>query len=161
MHIDTLVTRGILLNDGRPMPGDTQETLIRLLKRGLTELPWPELPGGTKMLFGVHLRALTLISQYGEPEAAIELLSRHVGDVERGVVASKGVAAYYMYRLDLLLSAAMKAEEHGEKRAAFVAEAKGLMERATRSLRGLQPQDWDQLVSDWNRHIDPSDLVRG
>jgi hypothetical protein len=33
------------------------------------------------------LRALTLIGHLGEPEAAVEILSRHVEDVERTVVA--------------------------------------------------------------------------
>jgi hypothetical protein len=69
------------------VPGDTKDMLTRLVKRATTELPWPELPGGTDEMFAVHLRALTMIAQYGEPEAAVEILSRHVEDVERGVVA--------------------------------------------------------------------------
>jgi hypothetical protein len=146
LHVASLNCRARHLDEGRPVPGDTKEMLTRLLKRATTELPWPELPGGTEMMFQIHLRALTKTTRLGEPEAAVEVLSRHVEEIERKVVAPNHVAKYYIYRLDLLLEAAMKFEEDEGKRDAYVAEAKGLMGRATRSLRSLRPQDWDFLV---------------
>jgi hypothetical protein len=131
---------------GRPAPGDTKEGLIRLLKRAVTELPWPKLPGGTEEMFETQLTALTRIAESDEPEAAVEILSRHVEDVETGVKARNYMAIYHIYRLDWLLAAARKFNGHEGKRDAYVAEAKGLMERATGSLRSLQPQDWDVPV---------------
>jgi hypothetical protein len=83
----------------------------------------------------------------GEPKAAIEILNRHVEDVERHVVAPKYVAIYHLYRVIWRLSAALEVEGDEGKRGPYVAEAKGLMERATRSLRGLRPHDWSDFVS--------------
>jgi hypothetical protein len=163
VHIVSLITRGKLLDEGRPVPGDTKGMLIRLVKRATTELPWPELPGKTKEMFFMHLRALALISRYGEPEASVEILSRHVEDVEKGVVAPNYLAAYFINRLDWLLAAAVKFKHEKDKRSAYVAEAKGLMERATRSLRGLRPEDWDgrdKLVSGLNHYLDHSSALK-
>jgi hypothetical protein len=143
MHFLSLISRGLLMIDGRPAPGDTKEGLIRLLKRATTELAWPELPGGTHQMITHRLRALTIVSDLGEPEAAIEIFSRHVEDVERKVVAPNHVAMCSIYRLDWLLAGAWKFEGDEDKRGAYVAEAKGLMERATRTVRALQPQDFD------------------
>jgi hypothetical protein len=134
VHTSSLISRADLLGMGRPAPGDTKEGLIRLLKRAVMELPWPELPGGTEEMFKTQLTALTRIAESGEPEAAVEILSRHVEDVETGVKARDHVAIYHIYRLDWLLAAARKFNGHEGKRGAYVAEAKGLMERATRSL---------------------------
>jgi hypothetical protein len=64
MHVFSLASRALLLETG-PAPGDTKELLIRLLKRASTELPWPELPGGTADLFDVHLKALMVLSKIG------------------------------------------------------------------------------------------------
>jgi hypothetical protein len=90
---------------------------------------------------------LTRIAQFGEPEAAVEILSRHVEHVEGCIMALSHTAAYNICRLDWLLQAARKVEEDEGKRGAYVAEAKEVMERATRSVRGLQPHDWTDLVS--------------
>jgi hypothetical protein len=87
VHITTLISRANLLGTTRPAPGDTQEGLVRLLKRATTELPWPELPGGTQQLIFAHLTALSCIATFGDPEAAVKILSRHVEDIERKVVA--------------------------------------------------------------------------
>jgi hypothetical protein len=46
LHLTTLVTRATLLAEGRPVPGESKETLLRLLKRAATELPWPDSPAG-------------------------------------------------------------------------------------------------------------------
>jgi hypothetical protein len=146
-HFDSLHGRGILLEKGRPAPGDTQETLARLFKRASTELPWPELPGGTKLMFDVHLEALSTIARLGEPEAAVEILSRHVEDVESKVLAPNYMAKYYLLRLDWLLAAAEKFQGDEGRKDAYVTEAKGVMGRATRSLRDFQSKDWDGIVS--------------
>jgi hypothetical protein len=153
LHITTLVSRGKSLNKGRPAPGDSKSTLIRLLSRAATELPWPELPGGTGPMFDVQFEALTMIADLGEPEVAVEILSHHVEDVERhvlnrNVVERKFVAEYYIYiyRLEWLLSAAVKLEGVDEKGGAYAAEAKGLMGPATQSLRALQSRDWNKTV---------------
>jgi hypothetical protein len=54
--------------------------------------------------------------------------------------------------LEWLLAAARKVEDEDEgKRDAYVAEAKGLMERATQSLRALQFNDWGGGVRDLAR----------
>jgi hypothetical protein len=150
LHFLSLMSRADLLDDGRPAPGDTKKGVIRLLMRAATELSWPKFPRETDDLFSLHLRALLMISRLGEPEAAIEILSRHLEDIERSVVAPDLVATYCIYRLEWLLSAAIKFYEDDGKRCAYVAEAKGLMERATLSLRGLPPQDWDETVSDFS-----------
>jgi predicted regulator of Ras-like GTPase activity (Roadblock/LC7/MglB family) len=71
-----------------------------------------------------------------------------VEDIERKLVKPNEVATFYIHRVDWLLAAAVKFEEDEAKRGAYVAEAKGLMERATRSLRTLQPEDWREVVSD-------------
>jgi hypothetical protein len=84
LHHISLSRRAALLDMGQPAPGDTKETLLRLVKRAITELPWPELPGRTEDLFTLNMRALTIIADYGDPEAAVEILSRHVEEVERG-----------------------------------------------------------------------------
>jgi hypothetical protein len=147
LHIFVVGTRGLLVSEGRPVPGDTKKTLIPLIKRATTELSWPELPGKTDIVVAGHLRALTIIARLGEPEAAVEILARHVEDIERGLDAPNHLAVYYLYRLSWLLSAAVKVMDK-EKSGAYVAEAKGLMEPAIRSLRGLQPHDWDRYVSD-------------
>jgi hypothetical protein len=146
LHIASLVTRSTMLDLGRPAPGDTKEGLIRLLKRAITEHPWPKLPEGTEETFDTQLRATTSIADLGEPEAAVEIFRAHVEEIEREVVAPNHVARYYIYRLEWLLSAARKFNGHAAKRGAYVAEAKGLMGRATRSLRGLQSQAWTALV---------------
>jgi hypothetical protein len=131
--------------------GDTKDVLIRLLKWAITEVPWPELPGGTKKMFEVQMDALDIIAECGEPEAAVEILSRHVEDVERYVSGPSRLAMYCIYRLAWLLGAAWKVKDRGKK-SAYVAEAKGLMERAMRSLRDLQ--DWDQNVRSLSlRHL--------
>jgi hypothetical protein len=121
LHIMSLVSRADLCIEGRAAPGDTPETFIRLLKRAMTELPWPELPGGTREMLDIQLGALTYIAELGEPEAAVEILNRHVEDVERHVVAPKHVARYSIYRLDLLVLAASRADEG--KRGAYLGEA--------------------------------------
>jgi hypothetical protein len=147
MHVNSLNTRATLLNNGRPVPGDTKEGLIRLLKRATTELPWPELP--IERILDAHLKALGFLAAFDEPEAAVEILSRHTEDVERHVVAPSHRAKYYLQRLDWLLSAARKVEgDDEEKRDAYVAEAKGVMARATQSLRGLRLEDWSGQVHD-------------
>jgi hypothetical protein len=147
LHIRSVLSRAALAGNGRPAPGDTKESLTRLLKRAATEVPWPELPAYTAHMFGTYFWALTIIGKFGEPEAAVEILNRHVEDVEKYVGAPNLVATYLISRLDWLLSAAVKFESDEGKRGAYVAEAKGLMDRATRSLRGLRRQDWDHLVS--------------
>jgi hypothetical protein len=140
----SLIGRATLLQMGQPLPGDTKETLIRLLKRAVTELPWPELPLGTTEMLETHCRALTVLDHLGEPEIAVEISGRHVEDVERHVIkAPLLLAAFYICRLDWLLSAAWKYSKCGicgncancdeVKRGAYVAEAKGLMERTTRA----------------------------
>jgi hypothetical protein len=134
VHIITLITRSKLLITEQPVPGDTEGGLTRLLKRALTELPWPELPEGTEQIFDFHLTALSFITAFGEPEVAVEILNRHVEDVERMIVAPNDLAKYYMYRLHWLLAAGVEFKEDEGKRGAYVAEAKGLMGRATRSL---------------------------
>jgi hypothetical protein len=151
LHILSLKSRADLIGEGRPAPGDTKETLIRLLKRATTELPWPELPGGTEEMFETFFGALDRISGFDEPEAAVEILSRHVEDVEGRVTDIRHLAIYFIHRLDWLLTAAWRIrldEGDEEKRGAYLAEAKGLMGRATRSLRGLQPEDFDNKVCD-------------
>jgi hypothetical protein len=147
-HIISLVKRAALFENGHPAPGDTKETLLRLLKRATTELPWPELPEGTQEMFKTYFGALSTIAVLGEPEAAVGMLSRHVEDVESKVVDRKYVAKYYIYRLGWLLSAAWKVKEDEGKRGAYVAEARGVMGRAMRSLRDLQVEDFDDTVSD-------------
>jgi hypothetical protein len=149
VHVISLNTRGLLLERGRPAPGDTKEGLIRLLKRALTELPWPELPGGTDEEFSSYLEAL---SHFGESDAAVEILNRRVEDVERHVKAPYYLAQYYFCRLHwLLVASSMKTRVDRKVTVGYEAEAKGLMERATRSLRGLQSQDWDNRVSESHR----------
>jgi hypothetical protein len=147
-HLCTLIIRKALLEQRRPAPGDSEELLVRLLKRATRELPWPQLPADTEEMFDTCFRALTFIGQMGEPEAAVEILSRHVDDIERRVVAPNFMAQYYICRLDWLLAAAWKFDEDEGKRGAYVAEAKGLVGRATRSLRSLRSRDFDILVSE-------------
>jgi hypothetical protein len=146
-HIVSLNSRAILIDKGRPAPGDTKEKLIHLLKRATTELPWPPLPQGLRQMFAFYVIALNIIAKFGEPEAAVEILKRHVEDVERHVTAPNRVATYLIYRLDWLLSAAIKVSKDTELMDAYLAEAKGVMERAAWSLRGLQSQDWGLDVS--------------
>jgi hypothetical protein len=80
-----------------------------------------------------------------DPEAALETLRRHGEDMERyvGAGAPSLRTKYYIYRLEWLMAAAVKVDGDEEKRGAYVAEARGLMGRATQSLRGLRSQDWD------------------
>jgi hypothetical protein len=129
-----------------------------LFKRATTELPWPELPGGTEDMFRFHLPALNAIAAFGEPEAAVDILSGHVEEVERKVVAPRYLAKHQIYRLEMLLAAAMNVEDEG-RRAAYVAEAKGLMGRVTRSLRSLQLDDWDEDVCDLAEPCGPDRLA--
>jgi hypothetical protein len=162
IHINSLISRSnLLLDTGPPAPGDTKETLTRLLKRAATELPWPELPEGTEHMFDIHLTALSCIAAFGEPEAAVDILSRHVENLERKLVAPSYMAKYYIYRLEWLLSAAVKFESDEGRRDAYVAEAKGLMGRATRSLRDLQSQDWNSNVGEGtpSLRLEPTDCV--
>jgi hypothetical protein len=144
--VNCLQRRATWLLEGRPVPGDTKAILAILLKRAALKLPWPELPGGTQKMFDIHLEILAYLAQMGEPEAAVEICSHHMEEVERHVKAPNNVAKYHFYRLEWLLLAAGKEKEGEEKMGAYVAEAKGLMERATRSLRGLRKQDWDFQV---------------
>jgi hypothetical protein len=149
LHFRCLESRATFLRRGQPAPGDTEEGLIRLLKRATTELTWPELPEGTEKMFDWQLRSLSLIAKFGEPEAAVGILNRHVEDTERKMVApsyASYVAKFYIYRLDWLLSAAQKVEGDEGKKGAYVAEAKEVMERAARSLRDLRTEDWDSEV---------------
>jgi hypothetical protein len=148
LHINSLISRGVRLANGQPAPGDTKERLIRLIKRATSELPWPELPGGTKDMFDAHLTLLSYVAEFGEPESAVEIFNAHVEEVERKVVAPNYAAKYYIYRLDWLLAAARKFVGDEGKRGAYVAEAKGLMERGIRSLRGMQLRDWSGHVRD-------------
>jgi hypothetical protein len=99
-------------------------------------------------MFTTHFSALSMIASLGEPEAAVEILNRHVEDVKRKIVAPKDLAAFSIYRLEFLLWAAREVEGDAAKKGAYVAEAKGVMEQATRSLRYLEPQDWDDKVRD-------------
>jgi hypothetical protein len=69
-----------------------------------------------------------------------------VEDVERKVVTPNYAAMYYIYRLSWLLAAARDVKDDEGKRCAYVAEAKGLMVRATRGLRTLQSEDWNLQV---------------
>jgi hypothetical protein len=154
-HVASLRRRAVLLWDGRPVPGGTEEKLVGPFKRVVTETPRPELPGRTQEVFKVHLRALSLTALLGKPEAAVEVSSRHVPDVKRGVVAPKFVTKYHLCRLEWLLSAARKFEGDEGKREGYVAEAKEVTERATRGLRGLRPQDWEFGVSFWFTCGDP------
>jgi hypothetical protein len=147
LHFASLKTRALLLDKRRPVPGDTKETLLRLLKRAVTELPWPELPQGIKDLFEFHLQALNMVRGLGEPEAAVEIFTRHLEEVERKVVAPSHTAKLRLYHLEWLLSAADKVRRDDGRKNAYLAEAKGLIERATRSLRALQLHDWNPCVS--------------
>jgi hypothetical protein len=147
LHIQGLIGRAILLDKGHPLTGDTKAKLIQLLKRAVTELPWPELPGGTIEMIETYFGALTCLDKFGEPEAAVEISSRHVEDVEKKVVTSDHLGMYQVFRLDWLLSAAYTNRDDEAKRGAYVAEAKGLMERVRRSLRGSRSQDWVARVS--------------
>jgi hypothetical protein len=147
VHIVSLNSRASLLDEGTPVPGDTKEKLSRLLKRAVTELPWPELSGGVHEMRGAYFRALTTLAYFGEPEVAVEISSRHVEDLERHVVTPDFVATVHICRLDLLLAAAWKNKDDEDKRGAYQREAKGLMERVTRSLPGSPRQEWDFLVS--------------
>jgi hypothetical protein len=124
-HLACLKTRAFLVLSGQPAPGDTKEVLIRLFKRATSELPWPALPTETGDLFSDYLGALAFVDQMGEPEAAVEILSRHVGEIERRLIAPNHVARFYIYRLDWLLAAGEKFEKDEGKRGAYVAEAKG------------------------------------
>jgi hypothetical protein len=148
IHFVSLLGRATLLNKEGPSLSDTQERLLSLLKRAASEAPWSEPPEGMAHKPETYLRSLTDIARFGEPQAAVEILNRRVQDAERNKMAPKVLAKYYIYRLALLMSAAVKCEGDEGKRGAYVAEAKGLMERATRSLRGLQPDDWSASVSD-------------
>jgi hypothetical protein len=150
-HFRTLVSRAALLEKAGPALGDTKERLLGLLKRAALEAPtpWSEHPGEMEHLSETYMRSLTAIARFGEPQAAVEILNRRVKDEERNRMTPRVVAKHYLYRLVLLLAAAaVKSEGDERKRCAYVAEAKGLMERATRSLRGLHKQDWDEVVSD-------------
>jgi hypothetical protein len=86
----TLVERGGLL---RAIPRRRSSACSSGLSRSSRG---PSSPGDT--LFESALRALTIIADFGEPEAAVEILSRHVEDVERHVVAPKFIGAFYIYR---------------------------------------------------------------
>jgi hypothetical protein len=151
LHFQSLVGRALCIGRERPAPSDTKEKLVRLFKRAAPEIPWLELPGGAEGLFRMPLRALTVIDKFGEePEAAVEILSRHTEYVERHMVAPRHVARYCLSRLGWTLAAAVKFKGDEAKRGAYVAEAKGLMERATGSLRGLHPEDWlTACSSEW------------
>jgi hypothetical protein len=151
LHIQGLIGRAILLDKGHPLPGDTKDKLIQLLKRAVTELPWPELPGGTIEMIETYFGALALIVQLGEPEAAVEISSRHVEDVEKKVVASDHLGICHVFRLHWVLCAALENKDDKGKRGAYVAEAKGLMERVTRSLRGSRSQEWVARASYSNK----------
>jgi hypothetical protein len=94
LHIVSLLSRAEMCIKGRFAPGDTKEALIRLLKRAMTELPWPELPQDTHAMFAIQFGALALMAELGEPGAAVEIFNCHVEDVERHVVAPKHVARY-------------------------------------------------------------------
>jgi hypothetical protein len=146
LHIMTVCTRAV--QDGRPARGDTKETLMPLLKRAVTELPRPELPQDTELLEKTHFWALSIIADMGEPEAAVAILSPHVEYVEKKVADPKFAATFHISRWEWLLSAARKVERDEGKRSAYVAEARGMMGRAMRSLRGLRLEDWDDYVSD-------------
>jgi hypothetical protein len=112
VHYCSLLSRAVLLEKERPAAaGDTKEKLVCLLKRAVTELSWPELPAETAVMFNTCFRALTEIATFGEPEAAVEILSRHMEHVERRIIGPNHMARYYTYRLDLLLWAAVKFEE--------------------------------------------------
>jgi hypothetical protein len=102
-------------------------------------------PRGTKAFFDVCLEALSYVAVFDGPEAALEILDRHVDDVERKVVAPNHLVKYYLHRLEWVLAAALNVEG---KRDAYVAEAKGLMKRATRDMRAMQLEDWDGQVCD-------------
>jgi hypothetical protein len=147
MHALTLVNRMSLVGRGRPVPGDTKEGIARLLKRAALVFPWPDLPpeglGGRDQALEIYLRSLVMIARSGEPEAAVEILSRHVQEIERRVLSPRLATLYCLSHLDLFVSAAVKFEGDEGKSGAYVAEAKGAMVRATRSLRGLQLEDWD------------------
>jgi hypothetical protein len=150
VHVLSLVRRAYLLPTGpllpgSPAPGDNKERLIGLFKRAAMEPPWPELPE-RKEAFDAYLMALTFIDDLGAPEAALEISGGHVENVERRVEAANCVAKFYIYRLEWLLTAAQDCERDADKRSTYVAEAKEFMARATRSLRGLQPQDFDSYV---------------
>jgi tetratricopeptide (TPR) repeat protein len=145
----SLNSRAASLDEGQPAPGDTKETVLRLLKRATTDLPWPKLPAGAAEMFLTHFRALFYVARLGEPELAVEILNRHVEDIERRVVAPSDVARYCILRLEWLLSAAIKLQDDLLKSNAYVAEAKGLLGQATRNLRGLkQLEEWTNHVSD-------------
>jgi hypothetical protein len=163
LHFASLISRVDLMIKGRPAPGDIKEKLVPLFKRAAAELPWPELPGGTELMFNHPLQALSFVARCGEPEAALEIFSGHVEDVERKVSACNIVAKIYIYRLHWLLSAAVKFDEDEGRRGAYVAEAKGMMGRATRSLRGLQQEDFIMPVSalDIALPCRPSAVVEG
>jgi hypothetical protein len=77
-----------------------------------------------------------------------------VENVERKLVAPNHVATFYIQRLYLLLCAEGKCDRVCDegKRSAFAAEAKGVIKRVTRSLRGLRSQDWDDLVRSSTPH---------
>jgi hypothetical protein len=126
----------------RPAPGDTKDRLMPLLKRAVTELPWPELPKGIPALFLTCFGALSLIADFGEPEEALEILSPHVKDVESKVVDRNYVAQYYIFRSEWLVSAAEKFKEDEGKRGAYVAEARGAMGRAVRNMPSLEADAW-------------------
>jgi hypothetical protein len=114
-HFISVIHRATSIIKGRPAPGDTKETLLRLLKRATSELAWPELPKGTEKLFLMCFRALSLIAGFGEPAAALAILDRHVNDLENKVVDREYAAKFYVFRLDWLLSAALKAvDEEGK-----------------------------------------------
>jgi hypothetical protein len=110
------------------------------------ELTWPELPKGIGKLL-TCFGALSMIAKFGEPETALAILNQRVNDLERKIVGREYEAKYYIYRLDWLVSAAWKFKEDEGKRGAYVEEARGLMGRAIRSVRGLQQQNYDQPVS--------------
>jgi hypothetical protein len=141
-YLLTLKARAGLLGEERPVPGDTKELLLRLLKR-------PELRGeGIELMFEGQLTALTIIGEYGEPGVAVEILNRHVEDMERHLIAPRHVREYHVNRVQLLLAAASTLEGEEAKKGAYVAEAKTLMMKATRYLRGMEQDDWDGYVSD-------------
>jgi hypothetical protein len=148
MHVISLRRRAALLEVWRPAPGDTKEKVVCLLKRAATELSWPELPAGTEDMFNAFFRALNLIATFGEPEVAVEILSRHVEDVEKHLTAPNHLAIYLIYRLDWLLLVAWDSRSDTEKGGTSVSEARGMLKRVTGSLRGLQSGDWSGYVSD-------------
>jgi hypothetical protein len=145
LHFASLNGRAILLHDERPAPGDTKEGLLRLLRRAATEFGILDLYRSTPIAFEEHLENLSWTARLGEPETAVDIFRCHTGHVnlERQGVAPESLATYYIRRSECVLLAAVKFERDEGRRGAFVAEANGVMERATRTLQGLQLEELD------------------